>query len=337
MTTRRTVIAGVMAWLGGSAVGIHAQQRDRVRRIGVLGAGPPPPDLASANAKEALEQGLRQFGWMPGVDIVVEYRYASGSVDRMREQVAELVGLPVELLVTRGTEATRVAREGTRTKGLPIVMSFVADPVAAGFVRSLARPGGTITGMSFLVQALQGKQLEYLREVHPRLVRVAVLGNPRSIPSPQYASFARAVAAAAAALKLQHQLFEIRTADEMRAAFKEIAAARFDGLLLFTDPFLLEPHRAEVVGLAAKHRLPTVYPWSNYVEVGGLMSYSASQFDLHRRAAGFVDRILKGARPADLPVEQPLQFELVINLKAAAALGLSVPPTVLLRADRIIE
>jgi putative ABC transport system substrate-binding protein len=216
-------------------------------------------------------------------------------------------------------------------------MSFVADPVAAGFVQSLARPGGNITGLSFLVQTLQGKQLEYLKEVNPRLARVAALGNSRSITSKQYQDFVTALTTATASLKLHHELFEVGTLEDVRSAFARIASARFDGLLLFTDPFLLEPNRLEVVALAAKHRLPAIYPWSNYVEAGGLMSYSANQFDLHRRAAGFVDKILKGSKPSDLPVEQPAKFQLVINLKTAKALGLTIPQSLLLRADQVIE
>ena len=332
---RRRFLLTSLAGALGAPLAAEAQQA-RVRRVGVLGASPPPPDLASTTAKNALEQGLRELGWTPGVDVVVEYRYASGSVDRMREQVAELTRLPVDVIVARGAEATRLAREGTRGTSLPIVMSFVADPVAGGFVQSLARPGGNITGLSFL-GPLQAKQLEYLKEVHPRLARVAAFGNPRSITSEQYQAFVKALTAAAAALNVHHELFEIRTVEEVRSAFDRIAGARFDGLLLFTDPFLLEPNRSEVVALAAKYRLPTIYPWSNYVEVGGLMSYSASQFDLHRRGAGFVDKILKGAKPSDLPVEQPTKFELVINLKTAKALGLTIPPALLLRADQLVE
>ena len=322
------------AVLCGSAVAVHAQQ-GRLRRVGVLAPSPPPPDLASVTATEALERGLRELGWKLGADVVLEYRYASGSVDRMREQVGELVRLPVDVIVARGTQATLLARE--RAGAIPIVMSFVADPVGAGFIRSLARPGGSITGLSFLVQALQAKQLEYLKEAMPGLSRVAVLGNPASFPSTQYQSFVKAVETGVAGLRLHHQIFEVRNSKELRAAFAEIGAARFDGLLLFTDPFLLEPHRVEVVTFAAKHRLAAIYPWSHYVDVGGLMAYSASQYDLHRRAAAYVDRILKGARPADLPVEQPLRFEFVINVKTAMALGLTLPQTLLLRADRVVE
>lgn len=334
MTTRRTVILGVTAVLCANVVSAHAQ-RERLRRVGVLAASPPPPDLASVTSLEALERGLRDHGWKPGIDIVLEIRYASGNVERMREQAAELARIPVDVIVARGTEATRIARE--QAGAIPIVMSFVADPVGAGFVRSLARPGGSITGLSFLVQTLQGKQLEYLKEISPGLARVAVLGNSTSFPRSQYQSFVKAVEMAAAGLRLSHQIFDARDAKEMRAVFTEIGAARFDGLLLFTDPFLLEPHRADVVDFAAKHRLPAIFPWSHYVDGGGLMSYSASQSDLHRRAAGFVDKILKGIKPADLPVEQPLKFEFVINLKTATALGLTVPQTLLLRADRVVE
>lgn len=331
---RRRLLIAIGASLAGNAVLARAQAKS-VRRVGVLAPSPPPPDLAGAVAKEALEGGLREHGWKPGTDVIVEYRYASGSVERMRGQATELARLPVDVIVARGTEATRVARE--RAGAIPIVMSFVADPVGAGYVRSLARPGGNITGLSFLVQVIQEKQLQHLKEISPRLAKIAVLGNPGSFPPAQYQSFVKAIESGSAALKLQHRIFAVRSVEQLRAAFGEMAAAGFEGLLLFTDPFFLEPHRSEVVALAAKHRLPAIYPWSHYVDVGGLMSYSASQSDLHRRAAGYVDKILKGAKPADLPVEQPVKFELVINLKAATALGLKLPPSMLIRADRVVE
>jgi putative ABC transport system substrate-binding protein len=332
MMTRRTVIVGLGAVLAGRVVSVHAQVR-RLPRIGVVGTT-PPPDVASVTAKEALERGLQELGWRPGVDIAIEYRYASGSVERMRASVAELVRLPVDVIVARGTQATRLAREAAGP--VPIVMSFVADPVAAGFVQSLARPGGNVTGLSFLVQALEGKQLELLKEAIPRFARVAVLGNPASFPS-QYQSHVKAVETGALALGLRHQIFEVKKAEDLAAAFASISAARFDGALLLTDPFILEPHRVQVVMLSAKHRLPTIYPWGQYVESGGLMAYGANQYDLHRRAASYVDRILKGTKPADLPVEQPVKFEFVINLKTAKALGLTVPQSVLIRADKVIE
>jgi putative tryptophan/tyrosine transport system substrate-binding protein len=325
---------GFVAVCAGLFASVHAQPR-RLPRIGVVAASPPPPDAASATAKEALERGLQELGWRPNVDIAIEYRYASGSVERMRQLVAELVRLPVDVIVARGTQATRLAREATSS--LPIVMSFVADPVAAGFVQGLARPGGNVTGLSFLVQALQGKQLELLKETIPSLARVAVLGNPGSYPGGQYQSHMKAVETGARVLGLRHQIFEVRKAEDLAPAFASISAARFEGVLLFTDPFLLEPHRVQVVMLSARYRLPAVYPWSQYVESGGLMAYGASQYDLHRRAASYVDRILKGAKPADLPVEQPVKFEFAINLKTAKALGLTIPQSVLIRADNILE
>ncbi len=348
MRSRRTALAAYMwiapslavsrafvALLLGSAESAHAQGQ-RARRIGVLAAGPPPPDLGSALAVDALESGLRDHGWRPGENVTIEYRYASGRVELMERQAKELARLPVDVIVARGTQATRIARERAGT--IPIVMSFVADPVASGFVQSLARPGGLVTGLSFLAHTLQGKQLEYLKEINPQLTRVAVLGNPASFPRPQYQSFTKAVIEASAALNLEARIFEIRDVDEMRAAFVTIGSSgRFGGLLLFTDPFVMEPHRVELVALAAKTRLAAIYPWSSYAEVGGLMSYSASQFDLHRRAAGYVDRILKGAKPGDLPVEQPTKFELTVNLRTARSLGIALPQSVLLRADRVIE
>lgn len=325
---------GFGAVLAGRATRAHAQAR-RSPRIGVLSPTPPPPDPAAVSGKEALERGLRQLEWNPGVDLAIEYRYAAGSVERMREHAAELGRLPVDVIVARGTQATQLAREAAGT--VPIVMSFVADPVGAGFAQSLARPGGSVTGVAFLVQAIQGKQLELLKEVVPRVSRVAVLGNPSSLPGVQYQSYLKAAEAGAIALKLQQRLFEVRKEEDIGPTFAAIAAARFDGLLLLTDPFILEPRRDEVVALAAKHRLPAIYPWSQYVLSGGFMAYGASQFELHRRAASYVDRILKGARPGDLPIEQPLAFELVVNLKTAKGLGLTVPQSVLIRAERVVE
>jgi putative ABC transport system substrate-binding protein len=332
--TRRTVIVGLGAVLVGRAARAHAQTR-RVARIGVLSPTPPPPDPAGVSGKEALERGLRQLEWNPGVDITIEYRYAAGSVERMREQAAELVRLPVDVIVARGTQATQLARDASST--VPIVMSFVADPVGAGFALSLARPGGNVTGVAFLVQAIQGKQLELLKEVVPRVSRVAVLGNPSSLPGVQYENYLKAAEDGALALKLQHKVFEVRKEEDIGPTFAAISAARFDGLLLLTDPFLLEPRRDQVVTLAAKHRLPAIYPWSQYVLSGGFMAYGASQYELHRRAASYVDRILKGARPGDLPIEQPVTFELVVNLKTAKELRLTIPQSVLIRAERVVE
>ena len=332
--TRRTVIVGLGAVLVARAARAHAQAR-RSPRIGVLSPAPPPPDPAGVSGKEALERGLRQLEWNPGVDITIEYRYAAGSVERMREQAAELIRLPVDVIVARGTQATQLARDAAST--IPIVMSFVADPVGAGFAQSLARPGGNVTGVAFLVQAIQGKQLELLKEVVPRVGRVAVLGNPLSFPGVQYQNHLKAAEAGAIALKLHHQVFEVRKDEDIGPTFAAIAAARFDGLLLLTDAFVLEPRRAEVVTLAAKHRIPAIYPWSQYVLSGGFMSYGASQFELHRRAASYVDRILKGARPGELPIEQPVTFELVVNLKTAKGLGLTVPQSVLIRAESVVE
>ncbi len=277
--TRRTAIVGLGAVLVGRAARTHAQAR-RSPRVGVLSPTPPPPDPAAVSGKEALERGLRQLEWNPGVDIAIEYRYAAGSVERMREQAAELIRLPVDVIVARGTQATQLARDAGST--VPIVMSFVADPVGAGFAQSLARPGGNVTGVAFLVEAIQGKQLELLKEVIPRISRVAVLGNPSSLPGVQYRNYLKAAEAGALALKLHHQVFEIRKEEDIGPTFAAISTARFDGLLLLTDPFVLEPRRVEVVALAAKHRLPAIYPWSQYVHSGGFMAYGASHPSMAR-------------------------------------------------------
>jgi putative ABC transport system substrate-binding protein len=309
----------------------EAQQATKVHRIGWLSPGSSPID-PNLNNLEAFRQGMRALGYSEGQNIVIEYRYAEGREERLPDLVAELVRLKVEVIVTGGSAATRAAQQTTRT--IPIVMAGTRDPLAAGFVVSLARPGGNITGLSFLGAELPGKRLELLKETVPQSARVAVLANPAS---PTYEAVMHNLTGAARALGLHLHVLEVRSADELDTAVAVMPQARADALIVLSDPALMAPLRGRVVALAAKNRLPAMYDWKFYVEAGGLMSYGPSFQDTYRRAATYVDKILKGAKPADLPVEQAIKFELVINLKTAQALGLTIPPSILFQADEVIR
>jgi putative ABC transport system substrate-binding protein len=328
-----TLLALVVG-VGSSALSAAAPAIRRVPRVAQLGAGAPPPDSVAVQAREAFEQGLREHGWIPGSTISVEYRYAGSSIERLHELAAELVRLGVDVVVARGTQATRAMRQSSST--IPVVMSLVADPVGSGFAASLARPGGMITGLSFQVHDLDGKQLELLKLAIPSLSRVGVLANWTAIPDLD-GSARRGIEAASRRLRLEIRTFEVSTPADIAEAITAAERWGAGALLVRADPVVLEANRAEVIRLAMKHRLPAVYHWSQYPEHGGLMSYGASQPDLHRRTAAYVDRILRGARPGDLPIEQPVKFEFVVNRKTADALGLVVPPAVLVRADRVLE
>jgi putative tryptophan/tyrosine transport system substrate-binding protein len=261
----------------------------------------------------------------------MEYRWSVGNLERLREHAAEVVRLGVYVMVTAGPLATRAARDATRT--IPIVMARDSDPVGDGFVASLGQPGGNITGVSALTRDLSAKRLELLKDTVPGLTRVAVLWNPTEVGA---ALQLRDTEAAAHVLGLQVQPLEIRGLEDFERAFDAARQGRADGLTILCDaPTLF--HRARLVDLAAQSRLPTMYYERMFVEAGGLMSYAASDRDMHRRAAYYVDKILKGAKPADLPVEQPTTFELVINLKTAQALGLTVPPSLLFQATEVIR
>lgn len=310
--------------LGASA---EAQQVKKTPSIGFLWASRGP----SPDARAGIHQGLRKLGYIDGQNITIEYRYAQGKFERLPVLAAELVRLNVDVIVTGGSTATRAAKEATRT--IPIVMTNDNDPVASGFVASLARPGGNITGLSTLRPEISGKRLELLKEVVPGLSRVAVLGASDNPGNPQALSEAEQ---AAAALKIQLQYLDIRSPKDIEPAFQEARKGRAEGVLELGGP-LLNVHRSALVNLAAKSRLPTMWVRQSFVEAGGLMCYGVDPDDLARRAAIYVDKILKGAKPADLPVEQPTKFEFVINLKAAKQIGLTIPPNVLARADRVIR
>jgi putative ABC transport system substrate-binding protein len=306
-----------------------AQLRGKVYRIGLLSASSP---LSTHANVEAFQQGLRALGYVEGQNMVIEYRYAEGKVERLPELAVELVQLQVEVIVAGGSSAIRAAQQATRT--IPIVMGGTADAVAAGFVASLARPGGNITGLHDLGGEISGKRLELLKETVPQNARIAVLANPAS---PHYEPRMHTLTVAAQALGVHLHVVELRRADELDSAFAAMIQAGADALIVLEDSLLLPGLRGRTVDLAAKHRLPAMYDRRQVVEAGGLMSYGPPIPENYRRAAVYVDKILKGAKPADLPVEQPTKFELVINLKTAEALGRTIPPTLLFQADEVIK
>jgi putative ABC transport system substrate-binding protein len=307
---------------------VHAQQLAKVPRIGFLAATSHSANVARV---EAFLQGLRDLGYVEGKNIVIEYRYAEGRAGRLSELVSELVRLKVDVIVSAGPAVTRPAKEATVT--IPIVMGFDNDPVGSRFVATLARPGGNITGLSSLSPEISGKRLELLKEIVPRLSRVAALGT--SI-QPGNAQMLKETELAAGAFGLQLQYLDVRGPKDIELVFRDANNGRAQAILVLSSPALFS-ERTQVSDLAAKNRLPVIYPQIEYVEDGGLMTYGVSIRDLFRRAATYVDKILKGRKPADLPVEQPTKFELVINLKAAKQIGLAIPPNVLARADKVIK
>jgi putative ABC transport system substrate-binding protein len=276
---------------------------------------------------QSLLQGLSDLGYIEGRNIVLEYRFSDGDDDRLPALAAELAALPVALIVTSGTPATIAAKDATST--IPIVMGASADPVESGLVASMARPGGNVTGMAMLSAPLMAKRLELLREALPHLSRLAILSNPTN---PAHVAQSNALASAAGALDLPVQSLDVQRPEDFARAFDLATAAHAEALIVPADA-LTTNHRARITELAASSRLPAMYDFREFVDAGGLMSYGPTVSDLYRRAAGYVDRILKGARPADLPVEQPLVFNMVINQKAARALGLTLPTSLLLQAE----
>ena len=304
-----------------------AQQRKKVPQIGYLAAGSA---RSSSPRIELFRQALRGLGYAEGKDIVIQYRNAAGRVDQVAGNAVELVGLKVDIIVTAGPTDTRAAKEATSV--IPIVMTQDPDPVGNGFVASLARPGGNITGLSRLAPELSGKQLELLKEIVPRIARVAVFG---SSTEPGNAQSLRETELAAGAVGVKLQYLDILASKDIETAFKAARTGRADAVLVLASPILTQ--RKQIADGALISRIPAIYDRKEFVDVGGLMSYGVSISDLDRRAAIYVDKILKGAKPADIPVEQPTKFELVINLKAAKQIGLTIPPNVLVRADRVIK
>ena len=327
MIDRRTFLAGTGTVLLAAPFAAEAQQAAKVARIGYLGTA------SNSDMSSAFRQGLRELGWVEGQNIVIDYRSAEGRVDRLPDLAAELVRLKVDIIVAAGgTPPAAAAKSATGT--IPIVMIGVGYPVGLGFIASLARPGGNVTGLSFSVgPELFGKELELLKETVPKVRRVAILSNPGN---PAHPFNIRELNVAARSLGVQLQFLEARGPNEFDGAFAAMAKERVGALLVLPDG-MFNLQRTRLADLAARSRLPAAYGYREHVEAGGLMSYGPSLLDLFRRAATYVDKILKGAKPADLPVEQPTKFELLINLKAAKALGLTIPPSLLARADEVIQ
>jgi putative tryptophan/tyrosine transport system substrate-binding protein len=310
------------------AVIAEAQQPKKVHRIGYLSSFDPATESARS---EAIRLALRELGYVEGKNIAIEWRDAKGNFDRIRELADELVRLKVDVIVSPGPTVTRVVKEATST--IPIVMAQDTDPVGSGFVANLARPGGNITGLATLAPEMGGKQLELLKEIVPRLSRVAVIGNSSN---PGDAQAIRETVLTAGSSEVYLRYLDVLDPKDIETAFQAAAKGRADGLFVLGNP-TLNAHRKQIVDLAVKHRLPATYARPEFVEDGGLMTYGTSYNDLFRRAAIYVDKILKGAKPADLPVEQPTKFEFIINLNAAKKIGLTIPQKVLARADKVIK
>jgi len=302
----------------------HAQPAGKIPRLGYLMVRPGPTTYDAA-----FLQGLRELGWVEGQNMAIEYRWAADQMDRLPALAEELVRLRVDVIVAAATPGVQAAKHATST--IPIVMTGVADAVDAGLVQSLARPGENVTGLSFLDTELSAKRLELLKEALPTISRVALLRHVASTTAAL-----RAVEAAGRSLGVQLQVHEVRGPADLEQAFSAMSQEHTEALNVQASP-VLNAHRKTLIALAAQHRLPAVYQWREFVEEGGLMSYAASLPDLYHRAATYVDKILKGTKPGDLPVEQPTKFELVLNLKTAQALGITFPPDMLMLADEVIR
>jgi putative tryptophan/tyrosine transport system substrate-binding protein len=321
-----------LAWLATPLllVCVHlaeAQQPNIIPRIGFLH---PAAAASVAARRQAFQEGLREAGYAEGKNITVEYRYGDGEVERVKFAAAELVESKIDVLVTGAASATSIAKAATGR--IPIVMAAVSDPVSLGFVSNLARPGSNITGLSTLSPEVSGKRLEILKEIIPGLSAVGVIGDSRNRDS---ARSLKETEVAARALRVKHQLAEVRQPEGIDTAFRQLMKLRVDAVLVL--PGTLNSHRKEIVRRALINRLPAIYYAPEWADDGGLVTYGVNFPELYRRAAIYVDKILKGAKPSDLPVEQPTKFELVINLKTAKQIGLTIPPNVLARADRVIK
>jgi ABC-type uncharacterized transport system substrate-binding protein len=318
-----TLLGGAAAW----PLAARGQQpASKVWRLGILQPGAPPEPLV-----EAIRERLRELGYVEGRNVLLEYRWAEGKLDRLTELATELAASKVDVITALSTPAALAARTATRT--IPIVFTGVGDPVGAGVVPSLARPGGNATGVSLLATELTGKRLELLREIVPGVSRVAMLWNDTN---PSMVLRAQETRDAAPRIGVIVQSVGVHDLIDFETAFVGIESWQADALLTLVDPFT-RAHRKRIVDFAAQHRLPAIYEAREFVEAGGLVSYGPSLLAMQRRAADYIDKIFKGAKPADLPVEQPAKFELLIDLKAAKALNLTVPPSVILRADEVIE
>jgi putative ABC transport system substrate-binding protein len=307
---------------------VEAEQSTKIPRIGYLTGAHLS---AITNRTEAFHRGLRELGYVEGKNIVIEWRSAEGKVERLPALAAELVRLKVDVIVTGGATNTRAAKEATLT--IPIVMAQDSDPVGSGFVASLARPGGNITGLATLAPQLSGKRLELLKEILPRLSRAAVLGTSSQ---PGSAQQLREMELAAEAFAVKLQYLDVENLKDIESAFRAASKGRAEAVLVLVSSVILS-YQPQIVELATKNQLPAMYPFTEFVDAGGLISYAPNYADIYRRAATYVDKILKGAKPGDLPVEQPKKFEFIVNLKAAKQIGLTIPPNVLARADRVIK
>jgi putative ABC transport system substrate-binding protein len=325
---RRAFLGTLTGGLLAAPLAAEAQQAAKMRRIGFLGNSTA---ALEANLVGPFRDGLRDLGYLEGQNILIEYRWAEGQYERFPALIAELIALKIDVIVTAGTPATKAVKKATTS--VPLVMVAVGDPVATGIVASLRRPGGNITGLTSMSEDLEGKRLELLREVLPTVSRVAVLWNP---DNQSLLAELKEIRAAAQVLGMKVQALEVRTPGELEETFKAIVRERPRALLVMADRFFLQ-NRQRIMDFATKQRLPGVYAYRELVEAGGLMSFGPSYPGMHRRAATYVDKLLRGVSPADLPVERPTKFDLVINLKTAKALGLTIPPSLLQRADQVIE
>ena len=324
--SKKILCTALCAMLFTLSLPAEAQQPARIHRIGILF----PSSIYSARV-EAFRQRLRELGYVEGKNIVIEYRYAEGKSGRLPDLVAELVRLKVDIIVTIGPGATLAAKKASAT--IPIVFAGASDPVGTGLVSSLAQPGGNITGLSLMVPDLDGKRLELLKEAFPKVARVAFLWNPSGARGNLALT---EMEAAAKALGLKLLSLEVRSLDDFEGAFARAKKERAQALITTTGA-LINTQQRRVLDFAAKNRLPAIYHYSEFVEAGGLMSYGPDNTDIWRRAATYVDKILKGAKPADLPIEQPKKFELIINLNGAKQIGVTIPPSVVSRADKVIK
>lgn len=327
MISRRAFIGGVAGTVVMSSCVVTAQA-GKTPRIGFLGNSTA---ALEANLLGPWREGLRDFGYVEGQNVAVEYRWAEGRYERFPALIAELLALKVDVIVTAGTPAAQAVKRATST--IPLVMIAVGDPVGTRLISSLGRPGGNATGLVSIAPDLEGKRLQLLQEIVPNLAQVALLTNPAN---PFHVGSEQQLRAAATAMHVKTESFAVRNESEFDAAFEAMLRQRPGAMIMLADRLFLH-HRKRIADFALKHRLPAVYAYQELVEAGGLMSFGPSYPAMHRRAAYFVDRILKGASPSELPMEQPAQFELMINVKTARALGLTIPPSLLLRADQVIE
>jgi putative ABC transport system substrate-binding protein len=325
---RKIVIWSLITVLLATVSSADAQQTGKVPRIGFLGNSTA---ALEANLVEPFRQGLRDLGYVEGKTLFIDYRWAEGKYERFPALIDELIALKIDVIVTAGTPASLAVKKATTT--IPLVMLAVGDPVGTGLITSLAHPGGNITGLTAIASDLEGKRLELLSEVIPKLSYVAVLWNPAS---PFQVVSEKELQAAAQVMRMKVLSLGVQAEEQFDNAFATILKERPGALLVLADRLFLH-NRARIMDFATKHRLPGVYAYLELVEAGGLISYGPSYADMHRRAATYVDKILKGRKPADLPVEQPMKFELVINLKAAKQIGVTIPPNVLVRADKVIK